>query len=755
MLEFFSGWSARHYIPQIDFRPDVVSRGGGVEEWLAHGKVPLVGEGIRGGGYQFAHGQWDGKDHTDDIQQAKRPDIAWESSGLTWARVPCGQRVEITGPAPTMFGAYYMVPTEDFVRFHVEMMLNRIREGVYGIEYDEPEFFHRAGYSEGFKREWRKFYGDEWVDPESSHDARFRAEKLKSFLLFRMVQEVFRAVKKRYPGMYCMVNPHSPLNYAELFGIRSVEGGITSIQGALVHMPEVDGVLGEVWSDTIRAPIIYLGRPTVEPFLHSYAERSYFRMLCMDSPRRLVHLLDPKSDDPKYPWAVYRQWFEEDTLAAWLLGGQHFMVAWPDRLYIGDQPPAGPAPDEYKTVFTTFMNVCRELEKYPYDTLCGIGVPITDTVMWQRGSPGRNYLDALYALTLPLIDQGVEVQILPLERGPETAFMDKFKVLLTSFDFWQPHEQTYADGLIEWVKRGGVMVYFGTSEFDDVPSAWWRKAGYDSNFAYLMKQVGCDGFMPTPHPLEAIEVSAPLQGDLPAVLFGEDKAPETWNSLRFPHFYEPPQLLLGMPEGSEPLMTTKHGEVVAWQRRYGKGWVIYVGISPWHLAYGIEGAQILRAFTRHAAAVAGIPYSPTGVLDVSRGPFRFVYTFREYSVPGHYLDLDDHTLKSVSDLRLKARGYAMLYRLPEGLQEPTLLFSSARCASQVREGKRLSLVTEGPMGTILVTALFWPGEPPSLIEAVDEVTGGNRLVWHSYEPQRQILRIAHRGGEKSVMLRLE
>jgi hypothetical protein len=194
---------------------------------------------------------------------------------------------------------------------------------------------------------------------------------------------------------------------------------------------------------------------------------------------------------------------------------------------------------------------------------------------------------------------------------------------------------------------------------------------------------------------------------------------------------------------------------VAWQRRYGKGWVIYVGISPWHLAYGIEGAQILRAFTRHAAAVAGIPYSPTGVLDVSRGPFRFVYTFREYSVPGHYLDLDDHTLKSVSDLRLKARGYAMLYRLPEGLQEPTLLFSSARCASQVREGKRLSLVTEGPMGTILVTALFWPGEPPSLIEAVDEVTGGNRLVWHSYEPQRQILRIAHRGGEKSVMLRLE
>jgi hypothetical protein len=182
--------------------------------------------------------------------------------------------------------------------------------------------------------------------------------------------------------------------------------------------------------------------------------------------------------------------------------------------------------------------------------------------------------------------------------------------------------------------------------------------------------------------------------------------------------------------------------------------VIYIGISPWHLAYGIEGAQILRAFTRYAATLAGIAYNAAGALDISRGPFRFVYTFREYSIPGHYLDLDDHTLKSVNDLRLKAREYAILYRLPEGLQEPTLLFSSAKCGSQMREGKKLSLVTEGPMGTILVTAIFWPGEPPSLIEAIDEVTGSDLLVWHSYEPERQILRVAHRGGEKPVTLRV-
>lgn len=754
MLGFFSGWSARRYIPQMDFRPDVVSRGGGTEDWKAHGKTPLIGEGIRGGGYEYAHGQWDGRDHTDDIQRAKRPDVAWEASGLVWAKVPCGTRVEITGPAPTMFGAYYMVPTEDFVRFHVEMMLKRLEPGIYGIEYDEPEFFHRAGYSEGFKREWRKFYGDEWVDPESSYDARFRAEKLKSHLLFRMVQEVFRAAKARYPGLYCMVNPHSPLNYAEMFGIRSLEGGITSIQGALVHMPEADGVLGEVWSDTIRAPIIYLGRPTVEPFLHSYAERSYFRLLCLDSPRRMVHLLDPKSDDPKYPWAIYRQWFEEDTLAAWLLGGQHFMVAWPDRLYVGDQPPAGPAPDEYKTVFTTFMNVCRELEHHPYDQLCGIAVPITDTVMWQRGSPGRNYLDALYALTLPLLDQGIELQILPLERGPEEAFMDKFKVLLTSYDFWQPQERAYADGLIRWVQRGGVMVYFGTSEFNEVSSGWWRQAGYESNFAYLMEELGCGGFAPTVQALQPVPIPEPLQGDLPARLFDPEEKPESWNTLLFPHFYDPPRLLCGLPEGAEPLLKTEGGQVVAWQRRCGNGWLIYVGISPWHLAYGIEGAQILRAFTRYATQLVGIPYRDAGVLDVTRGPFRFVYAFREHTVPGLYLDLADHTMRTVQDLRLQPRQHAVLYRLPEGLQEPTLLFSSAKCAPGAGAEGAFALRTEGPMGTILVTAIFWPGGAPRSVAAIDEVTGSDLLVWQTYEAERHILRIGHRGGEKAVELRV-
>jgi hypothetical protein len=58
------------------------------------------------------------------------------------------------------------------------------------------------------------------------------------------------------------------------------------------------------------------------------------------------------------------------------------------------------------------------------------------------------------------------------------------------------------------------------------------------------------------------------------------------------------------------------------------------------------------------------------------------------------------------------------------------------------------------MGTILVTAIFWPGGAPRSVAAIDEVTGSDLLVWQAYEEERHILRIGHRGGEKAVELRV-
>ena len=54
--------------------------------------------------------------------------------------------------------------------------------GVEAIYLEEPEFWVKNGYSEGFKREWRNYYGEDWQPPYSSVDAAWKASKLKYFL---------------------------------------------------------------------------------------------------------------------------------------------------------------------------------------------------------------------------------------------------------------------------------------------------------------------------------------------------------------------------------------------------------------------------------------------------------------------------------------------------------------------------------------------------------------------------------------------
>lgn len=85
---------------------------------------------------------------------------------------------------------------------------------------EEPEFWVRGGYSEGFRREWRAHYGEEWQPPHSSVDAQWRSSKLKYFLDRRALQQVFDHIQdwNRRTGarVRCYVPTHSLLNYAHL-----------------------------------------------------------------------------------------------------------------------------------------------------------------------------------------------------------------------------------------------------------------------------------------------------------------------------------------------------------------------------------------------------------------------------------------------------------------------------------------------------------------------------------------------------------
>jgi len=736
-LGMFTG-SGRTYDPRLDIRPEYGSRGAGSAAWAEHGVKTLLGTGVRGPHI------WDGKPHWEAVQTSKHLNITWDGSALTFARVPVGPYCTVT--APHMGTTYYMCPTEAYTASRVREILSRLQPQHIGIELDEPEFWSRGGYGEGFKEEWRAFYGEEWQDPESSEEARYKASQLMAHLLQRFVRRVFQAVREANPQAFCMVNPHSPFNYAEAFTTRSMAGDIISIIGEVAFIEEADAVLAEVWSDTIKAALVCRGAPTIEPFLHSWVDRSLFENLGRGCGKRIFQLLDPKSDDPKFSWDSYRNWFEEDTLAALMVGGNNFWVAWTDRIMLMDQPPAGPAPEAYRTVFCTVMNVCRDAENHPYRPSSRIGVPVSDTIMWQRDVPGKNYIDAFYALTLPLLDQGIELEVLPLECGPRPGFLDDFSVLLTSFDYWNPQRSEMVEALADWVRRGGTLLYFGTSEFDDVPSAWWRKAGYPSTFAALFDRLGLGRPSPKAIPLQALDVAEDLAIQLGQRFLAEPmSAPPGWwqvGSLLSEGFFVQPHLWAMQVPGASPLLNTTEGQTVAWELPVGRGRVIWAGLSPWFMAWGLEGPLFLRAMTALACSRARVPYVPKPALDVRRGPYRLVYAFADYTVPGDYLDLLHHELRPVHSPQLRARQYRMLYDLSAAGTELGLIYSGAVSSGLAVRNQELRVTLEGPEGCLLATALRIPNVPKEL-SVKDTESGAERLSWSTYDGAEGILRLGH------------
>jgi len=584
-----------------------------------------------------------------------------------------------------------------------------------------------------------------------------------AYLLLRMVRRVFQAVKRERPGAFCMVNPHSPFSYAECFTSRSVAGDIISTIGELAYAEEADAVLGEVWSDTIKAPLVYRGGPSVEPFLHAWVDRSLFQNLGHGTGKQIFQLLDPKSDDPKFPWGTYRDWFQQDTLAALMVGGDHYWVAWPDRLYTATQPPAGPAPEAYKTVFTSVMGVCRQAERFPWRPNASVGVPVSDTIMWQRDAPGRNHIDPLYALTFPLLDQGIGVDVLPLECASRPGYLAHWKVLLTSFEFWNPQRAAYVEALADWVRDGGTMVYWGASEFDDIRSAWWRRVGYASTRAALFGRLGLPVAAPESIPLQGLAVAPDLRDALGDTFLSEPirgrrafgQTLTLWDEGLFakPHLWAwPGQEVL--PEKATALLTTSQGGAVAWEAPLGRGRFIWVGLSPWFMGWGQEGARMLHAFTAHACASAGVPFAPGSALDVRRGPYRLAYAFADTKIDGQWLDLLDERLRPLDNPLLHARQYAMLYDTGDVQGMAGLLFSGGVTREWQVAARRLSATIEGPHQTVVATALRLPAAP-KVVSVLDVEDAAELLVWKEFDAERGILRLGHRAAREKAHLIVE
>ena len=312
--------------PRLDSRADVAIVYGinatfeeRVDQWRLAGYRVHVMTGVAWGGYQdYVRGEWDGKPHYDDAQTAAG-DFRLEH-GMSQGH-----------------DCFYMMPSRAYARYLGQKLRRVVDAGADAIHLEEPEFWVRAGYSEGFRREWREFYGEPWQDPTSSPDARYRAGRLMQHLYTRALEYLFAELKeyaaaRGRPDFRCYVPTHSLLNYAH-WRIVSPESRMLALAGC-------DGIVGQVWTGTSRTPTVYEGVKAQRTFEAGFCEYAACTALVRGTDQRLWVLADPIEDNPNFCWDDYRQNWESTVVASLLVpeADRFEIMPWPRRIFTGTYP---------------------------------------------------------------------------------------------------------------------------------------------------------------------------------------------------------------------------------------------------------------------------------------------------------------------------------------------------------------------------------------------------------------------------------
>lgn len=620
-----------------------------IETWREHGYRIHVMTGVSWGNYQdYLYGRFDGINHEDEAQT-----------------VSDGRKSSHGGDV------YYMCPGTNYGKFLCVGVQRALDAGAEAIHLEEPEFWVNSGYSEGFKREWKSFYGDDWRPQETSPDAQWHTSKLKYFLYRRALQQVFDYVQaynqKTGRHVRCYVPTHSLLNYAHWH--------IVSPESSLARLNGCDGYIAQVWTGTARTPNVYCGRLQERTFETAFLEYGAMQNLVRATGRRVWYLNDPIEDNPNHDWNDYqRNW--ESTLTASLLQPDvwHFEVApWPERIFNGRYPKSAPRdgrksiPPGYATELQTVMNALNDMKQARVEWDCGttgIGVMIGDSLMFERGDPAPSdeHMSHIYGMAMPLLKCGIPVAPVQLENVTAPHYLDGFKILLMTYQGMKPQTPEVHAPMADWVKRGGVLVFC-----DD-----------DS-----------DVF---------------------------NSVHEWWNS-GTNHFRTPREALFAQLGFSRTNMETT--TEISWP--FGQGQVIWLRKNPAQFAASAAGADEIVSAVQNAAKFPRLKWRETSSLVLRRGPYVIAAGLDEsiagepQVLRGHFVNLFDPELRVQESVRINPGSRYFLRDLDMATgREPQLLASACKALPAESPEKTLSFCVEGVAETPAVM-LFHAEHQPAAI----------------------------------------
>ena len=610
--------------PMIQLRSDVAVCYGidktlseRIAQWKAQGYIPHLMTGVSWGQYQdYLYGRFDGKRHVDEAQRDRN-----------------GRVISHGGDV------YYMSPGEDFGKFLCQGVKSAMDAGAEAIHLEEPEFWVRGGYGDGFKREWKSYYKEDWIPPHTSPDAQYRASMLKYSLYRRALKQVFDFVKAENARtgrhVRCYVPTHSLINYAH-WKIVSPESSLIQV-GA-------DGFIAQVWTGTARTPNVYRGVRRERTFEAAFFEYGSMMNVVKASGGTVWFLNDPIEDNPDHSWEDYRtNW--ESTLTASLLWPQVWrfeVMPWPERIFHrryptvdrahrkpGERVVREPIPPAYATEMMTVITALNDMNQPDISWNCGtqgIGVIVSDTMMFQRGDPkpSDENLGSFYGLAMPLLKRGIPAEPVQLENVVIPSALSSHKVLIMTYEGMKPMTPEVHVALADWVKKGGALVFLD-DDGDSYNSvrAWWND------------------------PAKGMSYKAPRQ-----------------------HLFEQ----LGLP-----------GDAAPGRHSVGKGVLLYERLSPAALTYQKGGDDSLRTQVRSACAAVGLDYRETNHLVLRRGPYIVAAGLDEslespsLELRGHFLDLFDARLPIIESVSLAPGSRHLLFDLDRpGVRVPAVLASACK-----------------------------------------------------------------------------
>jgi hypothetical protein len=669
-------WSAR-----INLNADVAMNYGidaslpsRMETWRQHGYRTEVMTGVAWGQYQdYLDGKYDGKSHWDDAQT--------ERDG---SKILHGGSKDVP----------YISPGQGYGRYLTVGVKRALDAGAQAIYLEEPEFWARGGYSDGFKQEWQAYYHEPWEAPDSSVNAQYRASKLKYFLYRRALSQVFKFVKEygRQHGRVipCYVPTHSLINYAH-WRIVSPESSLLDV-GA-------DGYIAQVWTGTARTPNIYEGRRRERTFETAFLEYGAMQNLVRASGRRLWYLNDPIEDNPNHNWEDYRtNW--ESTLTASLLQPEvwrYEIMPWPERIFNGRYPvknvapkasvaqleskPLGTGlggfgrstdvervgiPKSYETELQAVITALGDMKQPPSEVkwgespMQGVGVLVSDTMMFQRADPTPSdaNLGSFYGLALPLLKRGVPIEPVQVENAASPGFLKRYRLLLLTYEGQKPPTPEFHQLLAQWVRDGGALVVVD-----------------DDRDPYL-------------------------------------KVREWWNtgSNRFPTPREQLFDQLGISKDARGI------------HQIGRGVVIFQADSPSALTYKGDGADKIRELATKAAAGIGLSWKESNALVLRRGPY-VVAAGLDESVPGlnsvvlhgRFVNLFNSELPEESSVTLLPGSRVLLFDLDTVKNaQPEIVAAACRITNEQFISDRLSFRAEGIGETNAVVRIKTTRKPSSI-----------------------------------------